>query len=107
LKRLGLLPPPIELGRRGAAAADSVIEDLKHHDPLRITISERLKQNRIDHRKDRRVSRDAQRHSSDGGYRKTGRPQEHACTVLQILQEAIHELWSNVSQPARGRLYFT
>jgi hypothetical protein len=92
LKWLCLLPPPIELSRRGTAATDPFVEDLKHHYPLRITIRERLEQDRIDHRKDGRVAGYAHRQSSDGSDIKTGRPQEHAPGVFQLPQEGIHEL---------------
>jgi hypothetical protein len=82
---LGLLPPPIEFGGRGAAAPARWKHVLKHHDALGIGIGEGLQQNRIDHRENRGVGGDAQRQGRDCGKSEPRRLAKHARGMLQVL----------------------
>ena len=71
LKRAGLLPPDVELGRRGSRSRALRRRVEKNGQAFRIGVGQGLQQDRVDDREDRRIGPDAERQCRD---RRDGEP---------------------------------
>jgi hypothetical protein len=85
----GLAPPIDEVGGRHAVALALPVRP-HHHQPLRVTIRERLEVGRIDDAEDGRVGRDAKREREHGDRGEPGVLAQEAKAEAGVAQEVRH-----------------
>ena len=92
LKSTCLTPPDIELRRRRGPTGALGRDVEKHHQPLGIRIRQRLQDDGVEDRKNRRVRADPEGQRGHGSKRESGRVAQEPEGLAQVLNECVHLL---------------
>lgn len=90
LQHAGLVAPKVEFCRRGAYPGCAGSDEHELHDAIGVRVRERLEQDRVHHRKDRRVRADTQRESGNGGDGERGIQANGAKGITKILEQGFY-----------------